>query len=66
MTLSGNRVVPDTEGKAEGRGMYMCKNEKCLQTAVRKRAFNRVCRMDVDIESSIQAIEDLINSTKEE
>ena len=66
MTLVGNRIVPDTEGKSEGRGMYLCRNEKCLHTAVKKRVFNRVCRMDVDVENSVQAIEKLINSTKEE
>ena len=66
MTLVGNRIVPDTEGKSEGRGMYLCRNEKCLQIAVKKRVFNRVCKMDVDMENSIEAIEEIINSTKEE
>ena len=32
----------------EGRGAYVCKNEKCIETAIKKHAFNRSFKCEVD------------------
>ena len=41
ITLQGNELQIDQEKKADGRGCYICKNEKCIETAVKKNAFSR-------------------------
>lgn len=39
---SYNGVVNlDILGKSDGRGVYICKDEKCLKKALKKNAFNR-------------------------
>ena len=35
------RLSLDPTGKAKGRGMYICRNQDCLQKAVKKGAFAR-------------------------
>ena len=37
-------------GHAEGRGAYVCKDEKCIANAIKKRAFNRSFKCEVDKE----------------
>lgn len=64
--LIDGKVVPDFSGREKGRGAYLCKNDKCLELAMKKRAFNRTFKMDVDIDTNYEAIEELINSAKEE
>ena len=56
-TLKGDRIAADTDGKNEGRGFYLCSNKNCIDSAVKRKAFNRVCRMNVDADSIVKAIE---------
>jgi hypothetical protein len=35
------------EGHAEGRGAYLCRDEKCIEQAIKKKAFNRAFKMVV-------------------
>ncbi len=46
--LSGQDPVVDISGRAEGRGFYLCRNEECIRTAVKRKAFNRVCKRNLD------------------
>ena len=46
--LNGQDPVVDTNGKAEGRGFYLCRSEECIMTAVKRKAFNRVCKRNLD------------------
>ena len=46
--LNGQDPVADTSGKAEGRGFYLCRNAECLKTAIKRKAFNRVCKRNLD------------------
>ena len=55
-TLKGDEIAADTEGKNEGRGYYLCPDEKCIDSAVKRKAFNRACRMNVDADSIEKAI----------
>ena len=36
-----NGFVVTSDSKIFGRGAYVCKNEKCISLAVKKRAFDR-------------------------
>ncbi|MDD7718754.1 MAG: YlxR family protein [Eubacteriaceae bacterium] len=34
-------LTVDTEGKAKGRGIYLCRDRKCMETAKKRRAIIR-------------------------
>lgn len=46
-SYEGNITV-DVTGRANGRGVYICKNEECLKNAIKRKAFNRAFGMDID------------------
>lgn len=45
-----NRFFVDDTGKAEGRGVYVCKCEACIKKAVKSRVFSKIFRMDTPSE----------------
>lgn len=49
-TLDGMAIIADCGKDHDGRGFYLCRNSECVETAIRKKAFNRVCRRNVDVE----------------
>ncbi len=38
----------DTVGNMMGRGAYVCKDSKCIETAQKRRALNRALRCEID------------------
>lgn len=42
-----NKIFIDRKGKAEGRGAYICDNEKCVNNCLKKKIFNKVFEYDV-------------------
>lgn len=46
--LKGQDPVVDISGRAEGRGFYLCRSAECIKTAVKRKAFNRVCKRNLD------------------
>ncbi|MBQ6440207.1 MAG: YlxR family protein [Mogibacterium sp.] len=46
--LIGQNPVVDISGRAEGRGFYLCRSEECIKTAVKRKAFNRVCKRNLE------------------
>jgi len=42
---NGEFAIP--KGHAEGRGAYICKDEKCVEMAIKKKALNRSFKMEV-------------------
>lgn len=40
-------LVIDEKQKILSRGAYVCKDEKCILTAKKKKAFNRICKKEV-------------------
>jgi predicted RNA-binding protein YlxR (DUF448 family) len=46
--LKGQDPVMDIDGRTEGRGFYLCRSADCVKTAVKKKAFNRVCKRNLD------------------
>jgi hypothetical protein len=61
-TMRDSMIIPDISGKNEGRGMYLCRNQSCIDRAVKRKSFCRVCRTQVDMESVARAIETALNS----
>ena len=48
-TPEGN-VTVDTRGKVNGRGVYICKNEECLEKAIKSRALSRALEVPISDE----------------
>ena len=48
---SGDELVLDEEQKLPGRGCYLCKNEKCLEIAIKRKAFSRVLKKEISSEA---------------
>jgi predicted RNA-binding protein YlxR (DUF448 family) len=61
-TLCDGRLLADTESKADGRGYYLCKNESCINSAIKRKAFNRACRCDLNTDEVIRVIEEAFNN----
>ena len=49
-TFDGNKVIPDSDRPGDGRGFYLCADNECIETALKRKAFNRVCRQNMDTE----------------
>jgi predicted RNA-binding protein YlxR (DUF448 family) len=43
----GDSVKPDPTGKADGRGVYLCKNAECFAKAKKRRAIGRSLKIDL-------------------
>ena len=41
ITFNGTELKVDEVKKNEGRGCYLCKNSKCFENAIKKKAFQR-------------------------
>ncbi|MCD1146988.1 YlxR family protein [Peptoniphilus sp. KCTC 25270] len=55
-----NEVFLDFTGKAHGRGAYLCKDENCLNKAIKSKGLNR----SFGCEISKEAYEELKSSLK--
>ena len=42
---NGEFAIP--KGHAEGRGAYICKDEKCIELAIKKKALNRSFKCEI-------------------
>lgn len=49
-TLKDGRITADTDGRADGRGFYLCRSEECIDKSFRRKAWNRICKSNVDTE----------------
>lgn len=47
-TVIGDEIVADDGAKRDGRGFYLCRDTECIETAIKRKAFNRVCKRNVD------------------
>ena len=45
LVVIGNQVVPDHRGRLPGRGAYLHPGPRCLELAMRRRAFPRAFRL---------------------
>ncbi len=58
-TLREGRLMSDPDGKAEGRGVYLCRKEECRALALKKNAFRRSFRKNIDQAAIDAVIEEL-------
>jgi len=52
LRLDGARVVVDARGSLGGRGAWLHPGERCLGTAVKRRAFARAFRTAVEVDEA--------------
>lgn len=43
-----NGIIIDDKKKTNGRGIYICKTEKCIETAIKKHLLNRAFSSNID------------------
>ena len=49
----------DSDGKAPGRGVYLCKNTACLEQAMKKRALAKSLKMEISAQRAEELMEEL-------
>ncbi len=64
-TLADGTISADDCGKNDGRGFYLCNKKECLELAIKKKAFNRVCKMNVDPDTIREVALKVLGNTKE-
>ena len=52
----------DGERPADGRGIYLCRDQDCIDTAIKRRAFSRALRRNVDAEEVSRVIDEALNN----
>lgn len=53
-----NNIIVDETGKAEGRGAYICKNEKCLNNVIKSKRLEKVleCKINEEIYNKLRGV----------
>lgn len=54
-----NNICLDTTGKANGRGVYLCKNQECLTKARKRKAIERSLEREISGENLDRIFEEL-------
>ena len=50
LVKTSDGIFYDSTYKRDGRGAYICKNNKCLDLAIKKKSFNRALKAAVNQE----------------
>lgn len=53
-------ISVDLTGKKEGRGVYICKKEECLNKAIKNKKMSRAFEMEID-EKIYESLKEFIN-----
>lgn len=48
ISKGNNGIIIDDKKKTNGRGIYICKTEKCIETAIKKHLLNRAFSSNID------------------
>jgi len=59
------KLTVDATGRANGRGVYLCRNSSCIETAKKKRAFHRSFRTQfpkTDVDQIFSRLEEEIEN----
>ena len=51
IVLSDGEPVLDKIQKLPGRGCYLCKDEKCLEAAMKRKALSKIYKKDISNET---------------
>lgn len=65
-TFDGNTFRADTGAKNDGRGIYLCMNDECIQQSFKRKSWNRIARSGVDTEEIKREIQTALEAAKEE
>ena len=58
------RLTLDLKGCANGRGLYVCKNDECIKNAEKRRALHRGFRTNLPAEQVDRIFEELANEQR--
>ena len=62
---SENDISIDTTGKKHGRGAYICKNEKCLDMAIKNKRLSREFEMAIPADIYDKLREQLVSENSD-
>ena len=63
-TCQGMEIYEDMTGNDEGRGVYICKSNSCIESARKNRAFNRAYKKAIDDKSLSELLEKMLEKTR--
>ena len=63
-TCRGVEIYEDITGNDEGRGVYLCKRESCIESARKNRAFNRAYKKAIDDKSLSELLVKMLEKTR--
>ena len=66
LTYAGTEIHVDRNGRAKGRGVYLCRNTECIEKARKSRAFNRNYKKDIREDTANAAFDEALALIKEE
>lgn len=59
MVNDHGKVLVDRLGKADGRGIYLCRDHECFEKAKKTKAINRSLKLDLNSDDMDQLQKDL-------
>ena len=62
MDLQISVVCREVDKNTGAIATYLCKNDDCINTAIKRKAFNRACRTDLDTDEVKRVIEEAFNN----
>lgn len=65
ITYDGERLLIDMGGRAKGRGVYLHKNEECINKVRKNRAFNRNYKTNINLEVTEAVLDEALQLVKE-
>lgn len=54
-----DHLTVDPTGTAKGRGVYLCRNSKCMEKALKRKALHRSLQMEIKPEEIEKIFEEL-------
>lgn len=66
ITYYDDEIKADFTGKAKGRGIYVCPNEKCIRKAEKKNGIQRSLKKGIDKKVIERIVEALLENEKKE
>ena len=65
IAYDGTALTVDRTGRANGRGVYLCRREECINTAIKKRALNRSFKKNFSTDETNAAFEEVLGMIRE-
>lgn len=59
---SSGEILIDKSGKANGRGAYICKDEKCIQQIKKQKILNKAFKCEFPVSIYTKLCEELIDN----